>query len=273
MVNVCGVISGMIKPPWNFPLILHLWGWHVYVHQITDIIAYALGFRLYLLLKKRWNTPRFSLETNGWLLLGCIFGALIGAKVLAWTEAPEYYWQLRNSPLFWYGGKTIVGGLLGGWIGIEIAKKFNRITVSTGDVCVFPLIMGMAIGRVGCFVTGLEDNTCGLATRLPWGVDFGDGIPRHPAQIYEIFFLVVLALILGCARARLRPDGSLFRWFVAGYLGFRFLMEFIKPRVASFFGLSSIQWACLIGIVVCTVLLMKRRNDFAVSRAKTPMSE
>jgi phosphatidylglycerol---prolipoprotein diacylglyceryl transferase len=253
----------MIKPGWRFPVILHLWGWHIYVHQITDFVAYTLAFRYYLFLRRKWGTPRFSAEANAWLLLGCIFGALIGAKILAWTEAPDFYWRSRFDPSFWFGGKTIVGGLLGGWIGIEFAKKFNGITISTGDVCVFPLILGMCIGRIGCFLTGLEDNTCGLATRSPWGVDFGDGISRHPAQLYEIVLLLLLGFILNLTRPRLK-NGELFRCFMAGYLGFRFLIEFIKPRLALFAGLSSIQWASLVGLIICLVLLARRGEQIVV---------
>src|SRR5271155_1112904 len=141
-----------IKPGWHFPVIIDLWGWHVPIHPVCD--------------------------------------------VLAWAEAPGLYWALRNDPNFWFGGKTIVGGLLGGWMGIELAKKIMGVTISTGDVCVYPILLGMCIGRVGCFLTGLSDNTCGVRTTLPWGVDYGDGIPRHPAQIYEILFLLGLAAIL-----------------------------------------------------------------------------
>jgi phosphatidylglycerol:prolipoprotein diacylglycerol transferase len=255
-------ISGlaMIKPSWHFPIILNIWGWHIYLHQLTDILAYTIGFRYCLFLRKKWGMPRFSAESNAWLFFGCIFGALIGAKLLAWTEAPDFYWRLRFDPTFWFGGKTIVGGLLGGWIGIEIAKKFNGITISTGDVCVFPLILGISIGRIGCFLTGLEDNTCGVRTGLPWGVDFGDGIARHPAQIYEILFLLLLGLVLSRIRPRLR-NGCLFRWFILGYLGFRFMIEFIKPRLAPIAGLSSIQWASLIGVSISFILLIRRRTN------------
>src|ERR1700733_6398049 len=137
----------MIKPEWHFPVILNFWGWLIYLHQVTDFAAYTVAFRYYLFLKKKWRGARLSPEANAWLLLGGIFGALIGAKILAWTEAPEIYWRIRFEPSFWSGGKTIVGGLLGGWIGIEVAKKFNGIRFSTGDVCVFPLILGISIGR------------------------------------------------------------------------------------------------------------------------------
>src|SRR5260370_21930725 len=106
----------------------------------------------------------------------------------------DYCAHLRD-PGAWLGGKTIVGGLLGGWAGVEIAKKCMGIAWSTGDLYVFPLIFGMAVGRVGCFLTRLEDHTCGSFTSPPWAVDFGDG-PRPPAQLYYIAFLLTLGITL-----------------------------------------------------------------------------
>jgi prolipoprotein diacylglyceryltransferase len=224
---------------------------------VCDLLAYFLGFRLYLVLKRRAPGPQLPWETGTWILAGCLFGALIGAKLLAWSEAPQLYWALRHDPNFWFGGKTIVGGLLGGWAGTEMAKRALGVTTSTGDVCVYPLILGMCIGRVGCFLTGLSDNTCGVRTSLPWGVDYGDGIPRHPAQIYEILFLLALGLALWAARSALATPGLRFRWFMTGYLAFRFYIDFFKPHWTLFGGLSGIQWGCLAGLVFCAWSIMK----------------
>ena len=251
------MILAFIKPAWHFPVILNFWGWPVPIHPVCDLLAYFLGFRFYLYLRKRAPGPRLSGEQNAWIFVGCIFGALIGAKVLAWMEAPALYWALRNDPNFWFGGKTIVGGLLGGWMGITLAKKIMSITVSTGDLCVYPLILGMCIGRVGCFLTGLSDNTCGVPTQLPWGVDYGDGIPRHPAQIYEIFFHLGLGAVLWLKRAALTIPGLKFRWFMAGYLSFRLYIDFFKPHYTLFAGLSGIQWGCAIALVFCLYSVMK----------------
>ncbi len=248
---------GVIVPPWHFPVVLHFWGWSVPIHPVCDALAYTLGFRLYLILKKHFPGPQFSREQHAWIFIGCIFGALIGAKLLAWAEAPTLYWALRHDPHFWFGGKTIVGGLLGGWAGIEIAKKAMGLSGSTGDLCVYPVILGMCIGRVGCFLTGLSDSTHGVPTSLPWGVDYGDGIPRHPAQIYEILFLLGLGLVLWLKRGALMASGLKFRWFMTGYLGFRFYIDFFKPHWTVFGGLSAIQWACLGGLLFCTWSLMK----------------
>ena len=84
------------------------------------------------------------------------------------------------------GGKTIVGALIFGLISVELMKRYIGVRQSTGDLYAIPLALGIAIGRIGCFLTGLSDNTYGTPTTLPWAVNFGDGIPRHPTQLYEI---------------------------------------------------------------------------------------
>ncbi len=71
-------------------------------------------------------------------------------------------------------------------------KRYIGLRTSTGDLYSIPLALGIAIGRIGCFLTGLSDNTYGIPTSLPWAINFGDGIPRHPTQLYEILFLLCL---------------------------------------------------------------------------------
>ena len=100
----------------------------------------------------------------------------------------------RQFHLLW-GGKTIVGGLLGGLIGVELTKRLVRWKHSTGDDFVYPLMLGLGLGRIGCFLTGLDDHTYGTPTTWFTGVNFGDGVYRHPTQLYEILFLIVLALL------------------------------------------------------------------------------
>lgn len=87
-------------------------------------------------------------------------------------------------------GKTVVGAMIGAVAGVELTKKVIGVKKSAGDAFVYPLILGTAIGRIGCFLTGLSDKTYGTPTTLPWGFDFGDGILRHPTQLYEITFLI-----------------------------------------------------------------------------------
>ena len=168
-----------------------------------------------------------------------LLGAAFGSKILAMLENP---WQASLE------GKTIVGGLLGGLIAVEAAKKYIGVTRSTGDLLVMPLIIGTAIGRIGCYLSGLADGTHGAPTSLPWGHDYGDGIPRHPVQLYEIIFLFMLGALLRRVRKYLREEGDEFKFYLSAYLAFRFFVDFLKPGLP-FFGLTAIQWACAAGLL------------------------
>src|SRR5436190_19393737 len=221
-----------------------------YWHLAFEMLAYTVGFRLFLRERRRLALP--SLADSGATVAvgaGAILGAALGAKLSFWLEDPLV--AFANFP-DWRQllmGKSIVGALLGGVAGVEIAKWHAGVSASTGDAFVRPLAVGMAIGRMGCFVSGLTDHTYGVATALPWGVDFGDGVPRHPAQLYEIAFLAAWLAWLERPGARYRASGVRFQWFVAGYLAFRLLVDALKPVPFPYlFGLSGLQMLCILGL-------------------------
>jgi len=246
-----------------FPHYLNFLGLRLPPHPVFESLGYFTGGRVYFA-ARRHSASSVPLEKNLWLLVGCIFGAWAGSKLLAWAEMPQHYWALaRTDPIGLVGGKTIVGGLLGGWAGIEIAKQRLGIAQSTGDAFVWPLALGTAIGRLGCFFTGLSDHTYGIATSLPWGVDFGDGIRRHPTQLYESGFVLALAFAIGLGtRGRELPGGARFRLYFAGYFVFRFLIEFIKPRETLVGDLSAIQMASLAGAALSLYSLLRLNPKF-----------
>lgn len=211
-----------------------------------EALAYLVGFQWYLH-RKRALGDNISGYDRWWIVAAAAAGAALGSKLLQLLGDPVALWSHRTDPVYLLTGKTIVGGLLGGWIAVEGTKKRLGVTKSTGDLFAPPLALGLAIGRVGCFLTGLPDNTHGLATALPTGVDFGDGILRHPTQLYEIAFLLFLIpLLFRIENAAHRP-GDVFKMFMIAYLGFRLLVEFLKP-VETHLGLSTIQWACALAL-------------------------
>lgn len=174
-------------------------------------------------------------------------GALIGSRVLGLLEqapAMGLHWSDWVRP----GGKTIVGGLLGGWLAVEVLKLCLHVRARSGDLFAVPLCVGIAIGRLGCFFAGLADDTYGVATKLPWGVDFGDGVKRHPTQLYEFLFLAVLAVVLWKWQKRPHAEGTIFRGFLAAYLGWRLAIDFLKPQPL-IAGMNAIQWACVAGLI------------------------
>ena len=258
----------------------------VSAHLIFDILAYSGGSALYWHFKKRdSSSSSTSLDQTITLTIALLFGAAIGAKCLAWLEHPHLYFPAllgsgveasshsylpsSQSLQAWLGGKTLVGGLLGAWFGVEIAKHRLKITESTGDAFVLPLIWGIGIGRWGCFLSGLADHTHGLPSHTPFAYDFGDGIPRHPTQLYESCFVFMFGALLIFSKpiwSRYFPTkGSTFRLFLSGYLLWRFFIEFLKPSPKFYAGLSAIQWASVIGASIAIASLRRLNSPLNLS--------
>ncbi len=242
----------------NFPVYLGFGEFKIHPHLVFEAIAYSVALRLSL---RNFRQDAIPATRRSAIVIGGLIGALIGAKLLVILQHIDLFWQQREH--FWLlliQGKTVVGALLGALIGVELTKKLIRVKQSTGDAFVYPLLFGMAIGRVGCFLTGLSDRTYGIATTLPWGVDFGDGILRHPTQLYEIAFLLALGMFLNVRSRYFMQSGDLFKFYMIIYLSFRFLIDFIKPDFHPFLGMSAIQIACLLALVYYRNSILKVFN-------------
>jgi len=152
---------------------------------------------------------------------------LIGAAAGAYLLGTANLWLSGQSGI----ARSIEGAVAGAIIAIELYKRAAGIESRTGARFALPFAVGVAVGRIGCFLAGLEDFTYGTPTTLPWGHDFGDGVPRHPVQLYESAAMALFAVVYV---VRLR-NGD--RWWVAngfylvaGYYGAqRFVWEFFKP--------------------------------------------
>lgn len=211
-------------------------------HFFFESLAYFVAFRLYMAARDR--NGDFLPSADRWrIVVAAMVGAAIGAKLLYLVENPSLLLQRWNDPVFLLGGKTVIGALLGGTIGVEWTKRRMAVTRRTGDVFAVPIAIGIAIGRIGCYRAGLADDTYGLPTSLPWAVDFGDHIGRHPVQLYEIAFLISLAFLLRTIRVPRFVEGTRYRCFLFSYCCWRLLVDFLKPgeRVL---GLTSLQVSC-----------------------------
>lgn len=143
--------------------------------------------------------------------------------------------------------KTIMGGLFGGLLGVEIAKWKISEKHSSGDLFTLPIILGIFIGRIGCFLSGTNEFTYGKETTFITAMNLGDGLLRHPIALYELLFLSILFILLRKLYIGKRLEsGLLFQLFMISYFGFRFFLEFLKPNPFYFIGLSTIQWLCII---------------------------
>lgn len=218
------------------------------VHALFEYGAIALGVALYRRARLRSGLGGLTQAGGFAVVAGLLIGAAVGNKLVFLIERPDVWQRLLGGELA-MPGQSIVGGLLGGLIGVEVAKALSGQTRSTGDAMVWPIAVGLAFGRIGCFVAGLHDDTYGVATTLPWGVDFGDGVSRHPTQVYDA--IVVLGLAAAVHRRVARVPGLAFKVFLSGYLLWRFGIDGLKPVPHAYaFGWSGIQWVCAVALAV-----------------------
>jgi len=219
----------------------------VLLHTAFEMGGIAVGMRLYAGSLRRASGGSMAQGAAFAVVMGCVLGAILGSKAAVWLQQPAAFVAGLRSPEILWNGQSIVGALIGGWLGVEIAKRIAGIRKSTGDAFVLPLIAGIAIGRIGCFLAGLHDDTFGLPSDLPWAIDFGDGIRRHPTQLYDIAFVLAFGALLHRWRRELAQiPGLRFKWFLAGYLLWRLAIDLLKPvPVAYPLGLSGLQWLAL----------------------------
>lgn len=226
------------------PIVL---GVSINVHLILEYLAFFVAFRYYVFLRKRTDDV---IPSNNRLsiILGATFGALIGSRFIGVLENPLLIKELSWLALF--NTKTIMGGLFGGLLGVELAKKVIGEKNSSGDLFTFPIIVGIFIGRIGCFLSGIHEFTYGKPTTFFMGMDLGDGISRHPVALYELYFLILLFIVLKLLnKFQKLAYGMTFQWFMITYFSFRFFIEFLKPNVFLLFELSTIQYLCILCVV------------------------
>lgn len=255
----------------GFPVYIPVGPLKLHPHLLFEMAAYAIAFRVYLTLRKRGGDALDD-GLRWWIIASAAMGAMVGSRMLYWFEDPALTLAHWPDPAYLMGGKTIVGALSGGLLAVELAKLILRIESRTGDLFAVPLCVGIAIGRIGCFLTGLEDHTVGTATALPWGIDFGDGIRRHPVQLYEALFALALGVYLWRRMRHPFIPGDIFKRFMVAYFAFRVAGDFLKPGVRVFFGLSSIQLASLAMLLYYSTDVMRWLNPNSRSLPAAPSS-
>ena len=208
----------------------------------------AMAFFVY-----RWRLKAAAqrIETAGaGYAVALIFGAVVGG-----FGAGTLNLWLSGAPGI---GRSIVGALAGAILAIELFKRWRGIVGSTGLIFVPAFATSVVVGRWGCFLSGIEDNTHGTPTSLPWGHDFGDGLLRHPVQLYESFtmlaFLVVALVLIGRRNPFFMRNG--FYLLVLVYAGQRFVWEFLKPYGAVIGPFNLFHLICA-GLVIYAVIMMR----------------
>jgi phosphatidylglycerol:prolipoprotein diacylglycerol transferase len=222
-------------------------------HYVGDAVAWIAAA-----LAMRWQYSRWpeqarrlsrTVEPGYFIALG--LGAVAGAWLFGSANSLRAVASLPSH--------SIAGALAGGIVAVETWKLLHGVRVSTGGALVLPICVGIIIGRLGCLFAGLPDYTYGVPTRAPWGVDLGDGVARHPVELYEslaigLFLIVYIrARLSGASWAR----DHAFHALIIFYAGQRFLWEFWKPY-PRLLGPLNVFHLLMIGLVAYGIIWWRR---------------
>ena len=222
-------------------------------------LMYVLAFAAFVILGRRRISQR---PESGWtrqelddLLFWGVIGVVLGGRLgqIIFYEPGYYFSHPLEIPAVWKGGMSFHGGLIGVLLALAWhARKMGRRFLEVGDF-VAPLVpLGLMFGRIGNFINGeLWGRPADPA--LPWAMVFpqvGDGLPRHPSQLYQAGLEgLALFILLWFYTRSPRPVGAASGLFLAGYGGFRFLAEYFRDPDAGIFGRSDVismgQWLSL----------------------------
>ncbi len=136
--------------------------------------------------QKRWNYPP---ELVTAICFVAAFFGIMGARLFYVIQ----YWRDIQEPTLRQtlisiidvtnGGLVVYGSIIGGVIaGIAFILHKRLPLLGTLDLFAPGLMLGLAIGRLGCLMNGC---CFGGVCDLPWAIEFPNGSPAHTQQMYE----------------------------------------------------------------------------------------
>lgn len=244
-----------------FPILYQNGPFVVYTHDFFTALGLLAGLLLYYRELRRRNLLG---NTIFWISIAALIGGGIGARLSVVWEHPSYYGTIADVPFTYYvahSGKSIIGGVVGGWIAIFLAKRTFRYTISTGDCYAAAIPLAMVIGRIGCFLSELP---LGKPTDLPWGISVSPEIASqvancpyctgkmHPSMLYEIGFHLIAFLLIVRYRDRIPVQGDALKIYFLAAAVFRFIVEFVRANPEMMGGLTGAQ----VALIPLTALLV-----------------
>jgi len=195
--------------------------------------------------------------------VAALTGAFLGAKLVYLGAEGWLHWHDANRWWILATGKSITGALLGGYAGVEIAKRLVGYTSATGDWFAVIAPVGIMLGRVGCLLHGC---CLGRACEPAWfTMNDAAGVPRWPAALVELLFnAAMLGVILLLRRKELWPDQH-FHIYLMAYGCFRFGHEFLRATPQILGPISGYHIAALGIAALGLVGFVLRRRAFTLA--------
>ncbi len=250
---------------------INIFGWQI--HLVINSYGFMLMvafYACYYFLNKDLRRLGYDTKLAADIVFAAAIGGILGSKIYYLLENFDRLLADPKGMVFSGAGLVFLGGLIGGMLIVTwVLKKNNLPWLKFADIVAPLLILGYAIGRVGCLLVG---DDYGIPTHLPWGIAFANGVPPstyqifstyfswidlngfepgvlkvHPTQIYETTVGLLLFVYLWKKRTSIQVTGQLFFTYLILAGLERFLVEFIRTNPKYLFGLSGSQ---LISIVM-----------------------
>ena len=250
-------------------------GFTIPTHELFVLFGALAGAVVFAVETKRRDS---SDERLLWIVAGTLLFGAIGAKLATVWRYVAVSGDASLEGMLVRGGRSILGGLAGAYVGAHVTKRLVGYRRKTGDLFAPAVALGMAIGRVGCFLS----EQVGTPTTMPWGLRLSDatlaripncpycapGVVLHPSFLYEIgFHLIMFALLLGHFRPRITVEGDLFKIYLLAYAVFRFFVEFVRGNVVMWHGLSGSQLFLIPSTILLAAYFIRQRAN----RSRDPL--
>jgi len=225
------------------------------------VAAFSGFLAAFLLLRNDVVRRGYDVELAYDLILYAYIGGWVGARLFLIPTGWQYFiddpvsFLLSSSGWVWYGG--LIGGVVASWL---LARRRHIAWLELADISAPALAMGLAIGRIGCQLSG--DGDYGVPTSLPWGMSYPNGVVPttervHPAPVYEMLACFAIFAYLWRRRLHNPPTGDLFGRYLILSAIVRFLIEFVRRNPDWLVGLTTAQWMS-IGCAIVGALLVRR---------------
>ncbi len=225
-------------------------------HYSMNVFGMFIGIGIVvgvLVAIKEANRKKYSIDTITDLMMYAVIFGIVGARlyyVLAFNL--EYYLSNPSKIVaVWDGGLSIQGALIGGALVSLIYARIKKINLwRAADIMAPGIILGQAIGRVGCDVFGYA-----MKNEYFWGI-LRNGQVLHPTQMYESMLNFILFGIIWARRKSVKYDGQLFFIYLIGFSINRFIVEFFRINPI-FIEPFTVAHATSIGLILISFLELK----------------
>ena len=256
----------------------------IYSFGLMLVIAF---YTCYFLLNHDFKRLGYEEKLASDIIFWSALGGIFGAKVYYLIENLDDVLASQDpfGMIFSGAGLVFIGGLIGAVTAVSIIIRKNNLPwFIFADILAPLIILGYAIGRIGCFLVG---DDYGIPSKLPWALSFPDGLPPttyesfqyrypwidisnfepgllsvHPTQVYEFLICVMLFFYLWNKRKNIRVPGSLFFTYLICAGTERFLIEFIRTNEKYLFDIfSGAQVLSIIMVLIGVYFLFQPLQD------------